>query len=95
MPWPLPDDDLDLIAFIKWFDGDAGAYQLLMRKAFELPPDCKSAIRRWLTDVSKDIPPQAPNSTDISQRLGRIEAAIGKIVKPTGTRGSVGEAKAN
>jgi hypothetical protein len=94
LPWPLPEDDLDLVAFTEWFRGEAGAYQLLMRKASELPPDRMSAIRRWLTDVSKDTLPKESKSNDLSQRLERIEAMVATVAKSKGTRGAVDEAKA-
>jgi hypothetical protein len=93
LPWPLPEDDRDLIAFTEWIRGDAGAYQLLMRKAFELPPDCERTIRRWLSDVCKSALPKPPDPKDISQRLERIEAAVSTIAKSKGRREAV-EAKA-
>lgn len=91
LPWPLPEDDLDMVAFTEWFRGEAGAYQLLMRKAFELQPDCKSAIRRWLTDVSKDTLPK--ESTDLSQLRDLIEAAVASGAKSRARGGAVDEEK--
>lgn len=92
LPWPLPEDDLDLVAYAKWIRGEAGAYQLLMRKAIALPPNCERNIRRWLTDVCKDTLPKESN--DLSQLRDLIEAAVASGAKSKGKRRAVGEAKA-
>lgn len=53
LPWPLPEDDHDLVAFTEWFKGDAGAYQLLLRRASELPESYAETVRHWLDYVKK------------------------------------------
>ena len=58
LPWPLPEDDHDLVALKEWMYGMGGAYCLLMRKASELRDPDTEVIRRWLTDVSRDTPPK-------------------------------------
>lgn len=42
LPWPLPEDDHDLVAYTEWLKGDAGAYQLLLRRAVS----CRNAMPR-------------------------------------------------
>lgn len=53
LPWPLPENDRDLVAYTEWLKGDAGAYQLLLRRAGELPESYAETVRHWLEYVKK------------------------------------------
>lgn len=52
LPWPLPEDDKDLVAFAKWMRGDGGVYHLLMRRAADLPETFVDTVRAVLLGLS-------------------------------------------
>ncbi len=54
MPWPLPEDDQDLVALTEWMRGEGGSYLVLMRAASALREAYADSVRRWLEDVKKD-----------------------------------------
>ncbi len=58
LPWPLPKDDHDLVAYSEWLKGDAGAYQLLLRRANELPDCYAETVRHWLTPAADPTTPE-------------------------------------
>ncbi|MEZ6081213.1 MAG: hypothetical protein R3C09_28525 [Pirellulaceae bacterium] len=59
LPWPLPEDNQDLVALREWMRGEGGAYQVLLRKVSELPETVTyvAPIRRWLEDLRKGSGP--------------------------------------
>lgn len=79
LPWPLPEDDHDLVAMTEWMRGNGGAYSLLMRKASELRDSDSAVIRRWLAEVSNDTLPKDKKANDHPQQSnGRRANSKGK-----------------
>ncbi len=94
LPWPLPEDDHDLVALTEWLRGHGGAFCFLMQKASKLRDSDSAVIRTWLMDFNNDTPPKAPTPNDISCQLERIEAAVATFAKLKIRRRPVDEAKA-
>jgi len=62
LPWPLPADEKDLLAFAEWMGGEGGAFWGLMRAARELTDTEAEGVCRSLDDVmqahgTRDEPP--------------------------------------
>ena len=93
LPWPLPEDDHDLVACTEWLKGDAGAYQLLLRRASELPECYAETVRYWLeylmsgaVPVQYLVPPTVISSSDhMKIRICRSVMKHTHISKTSGT----------
>jgi hypothetical protein len=79
LPWPLPKDDHDLVAYTEWLKGDAGAYQLLLRRANELPESYAETVRYWLEYVKKHTHIAKAGGTPEDGRHGAGTVARNKL----------------
>ncbi len=84
LPWPLPEDNQDLVAFTEWMRGEGGAYLVLMRAASALTDNEADAVRRWLKDSKKGGAPAVEPSG----------AVVGHNVEQSGDQDAAGGASA-
>ncbi len=76
LPWPLPKDDHDLVAYTEWLSGDARAYQLLLRRASELPESYADTLRDWLSSARKNPHIVVTSSLPKDERNGAVTTSI-------------------
>ena len=76
LPWPLPKDDHDLVAYTEWLSGDARAYQLLLRRASELPESYADTLRDWLSSARKNPHIVVTSSLPKDERNGAVTKSI-------------------
>ena len=69
LPWPLPEDDQDLVALTEWMRSEGGSYLVLMRAASKLTDTEADSVARWLVDVEKVGGPAAALPTVPSQGI--------------------------
>ncbi len=87
LPWPLPEDNQDLVALTEWMRGEGGAYLVLMRAAGALTDTEDDAVGRWLEDVKKGGAPAVEpdgSETDSGREIQPPEVKTAENDKSTG-----------